>query len=159
MTTRTLNLDDEADTCALAAHLASRVQAGSVITLRGPLAAGKTSFARGFLRGLGFTGTVKSPTFTLVETYRVADFTVHHFDLYRLVDPGELYYLGFDEYLLPGTIALIEWPERGGEFVPIPDLEITLEVLSATQRHARLIAATFRGEALIEELGDSKKFS
>lgn len=127
----TVALRDEAQTCALAAGLAALLPAGSELHLIGPLAAGKTAFARGFLRALGHSGTVKSPTFTIVETYDLArdgqPLQVHHFDLYRLADEEELDYLGFDDYLRPDAILLIEWPSRApGRLAPTITVELAI---------------------------------
>ncbi len=152
--TRCFQLADEAATLALAARLAALAIPGTILTLKGPLAAGKTTFARGFLHALGHVGKVKSPTFTLVETYTLAAFRVHHFDLYRLVAPGELYYLGFEEYLVDGAICLIEWPERGAGFVPTPDLEITVDLVSATARTIALLAGTPHGVLMLTALDE-----
>jgi tRNA threonylcarbamoyladenosine biosynthesis protein TsaE len=102
----------------LGAKLAKTCQPGSVIYLLGELGAGKTTLARGFLRQLGVTEQVRSPTFTLVEPYPVVFGTVYHFDLYRLADGEEFYYLGGDDYFTSASICLIEWPERALGFIP-----------------------------------------
>jgi tRNA threonylcarbamoyladenosine biosynthesis protein TsaE len=147
--TRVCEIPDEAALGRLAAKLAAVVKPGMLIALRGPLAAGKTTFARAFLHALGHLGKVKSPTFTLVESYPVRDLTVHHFDLYRLQDPRELYYLGFEDYVQVTTLCLIEWPERGGHELPPFDLTLTLDVLSATERRLSATAGTSHGIALL----------
>ena len=124
-------LDSRADDAAtmeqLGALVAREGRRGQRLWLSGPLAAGKTTFARGYLRGLGFEGAVKSPTFTLVETYQLDKGTVHHFDLYRVADPAELEFIGVDDYFDGVADVLIEWPERGAESLPAPDLEIVIE--------------------------------
>ena len=153
--TRVCEIPDEAALGRLAAKLAAQVKPGMLLALSGPLAAGKTTFARAFLHALGHVGKVKSPTFTLVESYPVRDFTVHHFDLYRLHDPRELYYLGFEDYVQPTTLCLIEWPERGGHELPAFDLTLTLEILSATGRRLSAAAGSTRGALLLSALGDS----
>jgi len=96
----------------------------AVVNLSGELGAGKTTFARGFLRGLGVSGPVRSPSYTLVDIYPVAGLTVRHVDLYRLRDPAELDTLGLREWARPGNLWLIEWPEKGAGHLPPPDLAL-----------------------------------
>jgi tRNA threonylcarbamoyladenosine biosynthesis protein TsaE len=120
-----LVLADETATASLAAALAAQALPGDVVTLSGVLGAGKTSFARFFIRALGVGEEVPSPTFTLVQTYETARGTVWHFDLYRLTSPGEIWELGFEEALIEGII-LIEWPERIAALLPRERLDLTL---------------------------------
>lgn len=131
MSERTVMLTSAAATEAAGAALARAVANAeqACIYLRGELGAGKTTFARGFLAGLGHTGRVPSPTYTLVEPYDVAGRRVWHLDLYRLGDGAELEYLGLDEMAGPGGVLLIEWPERGLEYLPNDDLSIELKVI------------------------------
>jgi len=120
-------LQDEEATLALGDRLARYVAVPQVVFLRGELGAGKTTFSRGFLRGRGHTGSVKSPTYTLVEPYEaMRDGPVFHLDLYRLGNAQELTYLGVDDYLSAQGILLIEWPERAENELPLPTLDITL---------------------------------
>lgn len=132
---------------ALGARLATRLRPGLVMNIRGVLGAGKTTLVRGLLRGLGFRGGVKSPTFTLVEPYVFDAFTLNHFDLYRLKNPEELEFMGIRDYLRGDGVCLIEWPERGGNVLPEPDLDVMIEpvhsgrtvVLTAHHEHGTAI--------------------
>ncbi|HEY9135445.1 MAG TPA: tRNA (adenosine(37)-N6)-threonylcarbamoyltransferase complex ATPase subunit type 1 TsaE [Pseudomonadales bacterium] len=115
-----------------------------LIFLRGELGAGKTTLSRGLLRYFGYQGAVKSPTYTLVEPYELDAVSVYHFDLYRLSNPEELYYLGFEEYLSSGNICLVEWPEKAGDFLPCCDIDINISI-NNNKRIAKLMARTPEG--------------
>ena len=127
MTEFTRSLAAETDTMALGHALASCLVPGLVIYLIGELGAGKTTLARGILRGLGFEGKVKSPTFTLVEVYEVSRLYLYHFDFYRFSDPRELGEAGFREYFNPQSVCLVEWPEKAAG-LPAADLRIAFEL-------------------------------
>ena len=118
------------DTEAFGRRLAAARPKGNALAtiyLSGDLGAGKTTLARGFLRASGVNGTVRSPTYTLVEVYETPAVSVVHLDLYRLVDPSELEPLGLREWARPGHVWLVEWPDRAGEGrLPFPDLSIVL---------------------------------
>lgn len=113
---------------ALGAELARQVAPGTLLFLHGNLGAGKTTLVRGFLRALGHSGAVRSPTYALVESYQLAGRHYHHFDLYRLGDPEELEFLGIRDYLDGTATLLVEWPERAGDLLPPPDLRVLIEV-------------------------------
>ena len=119
-------LPNKTATLALGERTASLFRAPCVIHLQGNLGAGKTTFTRGLLRGLGHTGAVKSPTYAIVESYALAQTTVHHFDLYRFTSPEEWLDAGLDD-LIANSIVLIEWAQQGGEYTPTPDYIIHLE--------------------------------
>ena len=119
-------LQNEAETMELGAAVATLLPVGGIVFLYGDLGTGKTTMVRGLLRSLGFIGTVKSPTYTLVEPYRIDGRDIYHFDLYRLGDPEELEYLGIRDYLRKDALCLIEWPEKAGEFISKADLSITM---------------------------------
>lgn len=146
------SLDSEAATIKLGRLLAPALDAAGVIFLSGGLGAGKTTLCRGLLRGLGYDGAVKSPTFTLVEPYELERGSVYHFDLYRLAHPDELDYLGAEDYFAAEALCLIEWPERGAGFLPTPDLELTLTVTSEASRQMQLRAQTLKGERAMARL-------
>lgn len=117
----------EEDTMFVAGLFSTAIGAGGVIYLEGDLGAGKTTFVRGFMRGLGFLDAVKSPTFTLVEPYELGRGQVYHFDLYRLGHPEELEYLGVDDYFNENALCLIEWPEKGSGYLPDCDILLSIE--------------------------------
>jgi tRNA threonylcarbamoyladenosine biosynthesis protein TsaE len=147
-------LPDEAATLALGARVAPTLRAGLVIWLIGELGAGKTTLVRGLLRGLNFHGRVKSPTFSLVEIYELSSFNVYHFDLYRFVDPGEWEDAGLRDYFNDESVCLVEWPEKGRNIVPEPDLQIRLE-LAGEGRQARVTGMTEAGRQCLERLSGS----
>ncbi len=121
---------DEAGLGAVARKLAAALRAGDVVALSGDLGAGKTTFARALLRGLGWTGEVPSPTFTLVQTYSTAP-PLWHVDLYRLDSAAEADALGLDE--ADEAVLVVEWPERLGERLPGDALRLRLEGSGATR--------------------------
>ncbi|MCX7120542.1 MAG: tRNA (adenosine(37)-N6)-threonylcarbamoyltransferase complex ATPase subunit type 1 TsaE [Gammaproteobacteria bacterium] len=123
-------LKNSDETKNFAAELASTLQAPAIIYLEGELGAGKTTFVQGFLQGLGYEGLVKSPTYTLVETYNVNEAIILHADLYRIKDPYELEEMGFRDYFNSNTIALIEWASNAKDWLPKPAIVCKLSVPS-----------------------------
>ncbi len=121
------------------------------IHLVGELGAGKTCFSRGFIWALGHTGSVKSPTYTLVEPYDIGEWRLFHFDLYRLADPEELEFMGFRDYLDQQVINLIEWPSKGEGSLPSPDLKINIE-FAEPGRNIKVEALTGQAQDLLEKL-------
>lgn len=126
---------------------------GCIIYLVGELGAGKTTLVRGFLRASGYSGTVKSPTYTLVEPYEIAQKKIFHFDLYRLQDPQELEYLGIRDYLQDQVICLIEWPQRGEAYLPECDLLISINHQD-NEREVIFKAMTQRGKDVLQKFVD-----
>ncbi len=141
--TKTLTLYTEADTQRLAAQLAALPLTGSV-WLAGDLGAGKTTLTRYWLQALGHAGAVKSPTYTLVEPYSIEQKDgsikpVYHADLYRLQDPEELSFIGFDEYLdEPNALVIIEWASRADSYLPTPTLFIDMTQATSTDKDSEL---------------------
>jgi tRNA threonylcarbamoyladenosine biosynthesis protein TsaE len=138
-------LATEAETLALGAALARGLRPGMVVYLSGELGAGKTTLARGVLRGLGHTGRVKSPTFTLVEVYNFSRLYLYHFDFYRFSDPRELGDAGFRDYFNPDAVCLVEWPEKAAS-LPAADVRIVMQVADSgrtVEIHADTEAGAF----------------
>jgi len=126
MRARTDHVADEAAMLAYGTALARELGPNDLVFLVGDLGAGKTTLARGILRGLGFAGHVKSPTYTLVEPYEFDSMRVYHFDFYRIKDREELEYLGLDDLLGERAIKLVEWPERAFDRLPTPQRVIRI---------------------------------
>jgi tRNA threonylcarbamoyladenosine biosynthesis protein TsaE len=149
-----LALPEVGDTERLGAALAGSLRwsktGPQIVYLQGELGSGKTTLARGLLREMGITGTVRSPTYTLLECYESIGHRVLHIDLYRLTDAADLAPLGLRDESVPGVLMLIEWPERADELLPRPDLKITLAVAPAG-RTAQLRAESKIGTAWLEE--------
>ncbi len=145
----TRHLDDEAATLALGAGLARELRAGMTLYLDGDLGAGKTTLVRGMLRGLGYAGRVKSPTYTLAEIYSLPAFELYHFDLYRMHDPREWLDAGFREVADSDTVKLIEWPDRAKGWLPEPDVRIRLSVTD-NGREVECMAETEQGNTFLE---------
>ncbi|WP_051302514.1 tRNA (adenosine(37)-N6)-threonylcarbamoyltransferase complex ATPase subunit type 1 TsaE [Sedimenticola selenatireducens] len=127
------------------------VPSSCLIYLTGDLGAGKTTLARGFLRGLGHAGSVKSPTYTLIEPYEIGNRRCYHLDLYRLADPDEIEFLGLRDMLQDDAIMLVEWPEQGQGALPEPDLLIRIRYLE-DGRELVIEAETDSGARLMEKL-------
>ena len=125
-TLASFDLPDDAATEHFGAALAAVVKPGWTIYLYGDLGAGKTTLARAVLRALGYSGKVKSPTYTLIEPYTLPDLMVYHLDLYRLGDPEELEYIGLRDLLDTPALLLVEWPERGYGYLPPATLTVHL---------------------------------
>lgn len=119
---------------ALGSAMAAACPPSCVIYLEGELGAGKTTLVRGFMRGLGYEGAVKSPTYTLLEPYELPKRRCFHFDLYRLADPGELEYLGIRDLLQGDAVLLVEWPEKGQGELPPPDLMVQIHYMEGGRR-------------------------
>jgi len=117
----------ENDMMKLGRTIAANLTKPCVMTLTGDLGAGKSVLARAIVRALGHQGAVKSPTYTLVETYSTNGWQIAHLDLYRLNDPEELYYLGFDDIVANNDLIIIEWPDKGGELLPTTSIAVTIE--------------------------------
>ena len=144
-------LPDEAATRAAGARLSAALPSGAVVYLQGELGAGKTTLTRGLLMALGHTGRVKSPTYTLVESYPLATCTVHHFDLYRFADPAEWHEAGLSELFDAHSLCLIEWPDKAGTWLPAADVLLAL-TLEGEGRRLTLTACSPQGHACLTRL-------
>lgn len=145
------HLTDSDQTVNMGRDLALCMTGATTIFLHGDLGAGKTTFTRGFVQALGHQGNVKSPTYTLVEPYEVADWKIYHFDLYRLADPEELEFMGIRDYFTDNSLCLIEWPQRGFGMLPQADIELSLTYVD-NEREINFSANTENGSAVLEAL-------
>lgn len=143
-------LATEHDTLALGRALGAALEPGLVMYMVGDLGMGKTTLARGCLRGLGYEGRVKSPTFTLVEVYKFSRLYLYHFDFYRFDDPQELAEAGFREYFSADAVCLVEWPEKATG-LPAADVRIELRAAGAG-RTVDLRADTEAGRLCLSRL-------
>jgi tRNA threonylcarbamoyladenosine biosynthesis protein TsaE len=150
--TAEVGLDRPENTVDAGRDMAGRLRAAgldrAIIFLVGDLGSGKTTLVRGFLRALGHSGRVPSPTYTLIEPYEIGQLTVYHVDLYRLANPRDADDLGLTELPGAGVVMLVEWPGQAGARLPPVDLTVTLE-LAGEGRKMRLQAATPAGDNLL----------
>lgn len=130
MTRGEVEFPDERQLQLFANKMGSAITAPLIIWLEGDLGAGKTTFARALIHAMGYEGRVKSPTYGLMEQYQLNSLQVLHLDLYRISDPGELEFLGLVDLLDQNTILLIEWPDKGGQWLPEPDFIFTFSYAS-----------------------------
>lgn len=149
-----LVIHDEAEMLALGGRLAQVCNDAIVIYLHGQLGAGKTTLVRGFMRSMGYTGAVKSPTYTLIEPYEVGGWRLYHLDLYRVQNSAELAFLGLRELYEGKVIMLVEWPERGVGFLPPADLVLDIEYALAG-RSLIPQPLTPVGEAIVKALASA----
>lgn len=141
--TATVNLG----TC-IANAIKNELKQGIVVYLNGDLGAGKTTLTRGFIQGLGHSGKVKSPTYTLVEPYELGRWQAYHFDLYRLADPEELEFMGIRDYFSEQASCFIEWPEKGVGVLPSADISLNLQY-QGNARTVEILAHSSKGQRLL----------
>ena len=144
-------LNHLASTELLAKQIAGVIVPNFVLSLTGNLGAGKTTLTREVLRNLGVKGSIKSPSFTLVEPYQFAEFVIYHFDLYRFSDPEEWFEAGFDEYFNLPHICFIEWAEKAAGLIPIVDWQISIK-FENNQRELTINAVTVTGSVCLNRL-------
>jgi tRNA threonylcarbamoyladenosine biosynthesis protein TsaE len=148
------SLSDEAQMIEFGRQLGLAARPDATIFLRGDLGMGKTTLCRGVVQSFGYTGVVKSPTYTLVEPYDFGRWLVYHFDLYRLADPEELEYLGIRDYFSAPSLRLIEWPDKGRGILPAADLELIID-LDGTGRRITVKSYSDRGQWIAETLKEA----
>ena len=146
----TCHLESESITLTFGAEIATILRPGLIIFLNGNLGAGKTTLARGILRGLGHEGKVKSPTYNLVELYKISRLYFYHFDFYRFTDPIEWEEAGFREYFNENSICLVEWPEKAEKLLPIADIWISFTIIG-TGRNIEIQAGTEVGRQCLKD--------
>lgn len=146
----TCHLESESVTLVFGAEIATILRPGLIIFLKGDLGAGKTTLARGILSGLGYEGKVKSPTYNLVELYKISRLYFYHFDFYRFTDPIEWEEAGFREYFNENSICLVEWPEKAEKLLPIADVQISFTIIG-TGRNIEIQAGTEVGRQCLND--------
>lgn len=149
-------LADDSATLKFGEELSTYIHPGLTIHLIGDLGAGKTTLTRGILHGLGYSHTVKSPTYNLVEIYKISGVYFYHFDFYRFNDYLEWEEAGFREYFNSDSICVVEWPEKAGDLLPKPDLRLVLSILD-NGRKIELQACTEAGKQCLKQWGNQKQ--
>jgi len=147
---------DEAAMQDLGLRLAQAAGGPGVIYFQGDLGAGKTTLVRSLLRGLGYQGKVKSPTYTLIEPYPLGELTVYHLDLYRLASGEELEWIGIRDLMTGTELLLVEWPEQGQGALPPADLVIAIDYRD-TGRQLDLRATSERGRRWLAAMPDRRR--
>lgn len=145
---KTIDLPTERASEEVAARIAACLASPLVLAFSGEIGAGKTTLIRAMLRSLGVTSAIKSPTFSLVETYQTKHLQIHHFDLYRVHDESELDYIGFRDYFSTDAICCIEWPERVASCVDIADIGFFLN-LKGVGREMQVRAYSSAGTSML----------
>ena len=153
-----LPLLDESATSRLGMLIAESIVPSMKIYFRGDLGAGKTTLVRAILRALGYEDRVKSPSYALVEAYKVSSLYLYHFDFYRLHNPNEWTDSGFREMFASRAACLVEWPEMAGNTLPLPDLDIHLSICGEGRR-ATLVANSESGRTCLSALKSRGSFS
>lgn len=146
-----LALASEADTAAFGAALAGALETGLMIHLEGDLGAGKTTLVRAALRALDFAGSVKSPTYTLIEPYAISRLNLYHFDFYRFTDPDEFLEAGLDEYFDGDGVCIVEWPDRAAPHLPPADVRILIR-FEGTGRKVEARGLSPRGQECLRKI-------
>ncbi|WP_225639581.1 tRNA (adenosine(37)-N6)-threonylcarbamoyltransferase complex ATPase subunit type 1 TsaE [Candidatus Profftia sp. (ex Adelges kitamiensis)] len=153
----TSTLKNTTDTIFLSTLIALAIcNSATIIYLYGDIGTGKTTFSRGFLRSLGYTGNVKSPTYTLIESYKLKLINVHHFDFYRFKNPEELEFIGIRDYFNTQSICLAEWSQQSEIFLPKPDIKIYLSY-QRKGRAASIQAYTIHGKLILKKIKGQKQ--
>lgn len=147
---RSIFLANEKEMLAFGHTFAEKLRVGDVVFLQGNLGAGKTTLARGILQGLGCQGLIKSPTYTIVESYAVQGLVIYHFDLYRIHHPQELCDIGLTDYLTENAILLVEWPEKASVLLPPPTLVCRIDT-ELSGRRITFKAESVRGELFLDK--------
>lgn len=147
----TFNLPNERAMLDFGAFLSQLLPTQFIFNLFGPLGAGKTTLVRGIIKAAGYADKVKSPTYGIVESYELQGKTIYHFDLYRLKEAKELQHIGIRDYF-DQAICLIEWAEKGENYLPRSDLDCYIEVLP-NGRKIQLVAHSAAGNKILDNLG------